>query len=334
MVQNTTDGIDATSSWAWIDTVQILACFVRGTVRIDHTFRSTCNIWVPKIVRDTSAWSCAISLLTVCIRAARWRVAWVDYLNRDGRCKEKYHIPEIKITWHTCCNSRAESEGIACVAWVTSADRVVILGSASCVASTHPWTGVHTLLVHTCFVCWALWVDGALWLAFYVWVSKQSRQAGTWGCTISFPALGIYTAWRWATRVNYFRSWTCGYKFFIKKYISPWQYLTCWSDTSGERISYVTLVAHTYRYMVPHSAVGVLAAQTWTRVLAFTVDTSKCWWTVRVNNTLWSAVRRWPNHFGKAWALAAITYLPGWQSIVTTWVWITRIVRNNGLNSC
>ena len=55
MVQNTTDGIDATSSRAWVDTVQILACFVRRTVRIDHTFGSTCNIWVSKIVRDASA---------------------------------------------------------------------------------------------------------------------------------------------------------------------------------------------------------------------------------------------------------------------------------------
>ena len=89
VIQNTTNGIHATSSGTRINTVQILACFVRGTVRIDHAFRSTCNIWVSEIVWDTSTWSRAISLLAVCIRSTRRRVAWVDDFNWDSCCKQR-----------------------------------------------------------------------------------------------------------------------------------------------------------------------------------------------------------------------------------------------------
>ena len=210
MIQNTTYGIHATSSWTWVNTVQILACFVRGTVRIDHTFWSTCNIWVPKIVWDASAWSRAISLLAVCIRPTRWGVAGVDNFNRDWCCKQRHYIPKIKIIRHTCCNSRAESKWVPGVPRITGANRVMVLSSAGSMCSTHSWAGVHTFLVNTSLVCWALWVDWALWFALSVWVSKQSWQARARCCTISLSAFSIDTTRWWAAWVNYFRSWTGG----------------------------------------------------------------------------------------------------------------------------
>ena len=53
MVHYSTFSIYSTCSWAGVDTLVSLTCFVRWTVGVDHTFWTTCDIWVPKILGYT-----------------------------------------------------------------------------------------------------------------------------------------------------------------------------------------------------------------------------------------------------------------------------------------
>ena len=73
--------------------------------------------------------------------------------------------------------------------------------------------------------------------------------------------------------------------------------LTCWPNTSRERIPNISLVTNADRNMIPNSAVCIDTTQTRTGVLAFSANASKCRGTIRIDNTFWSAVRRGTNHF-------------------------------------
>ena len=56
-------GIDTAGARAGVDAVVLLTCFVRRTVRVDHTFWSTCNIRVTQIIRDALTRGCSVPLL-------------------------------------------------------------------------------------------------------------------------------------------------------------------------------------------------------------------------------------------------------------------------------
>ena len=64
-----TSGIDATNTGTRVNTFIPLTGFVRGTVRVYHTFRSAGNIRIPKVFRDTLAGSSSLSVVTHSIGA-------------------------------------------------------------------------------------------------------------------------------------------------------------------------------------------------------------------------------------------------------------------------
>jgi len=79
MVQNPAHCINTTHPWTGINAVQLLACFVRGTIRVDNTFWSACYIRVAKVIRNTLACcSSVVSGATYSIRATWRRTAWID----------------------------------------------------------------------------------------------------------------------------------------------------------------------------------------------------------------------------------------------------------------
>ena len=67
--------------------------------------------------------------------------------------------------------------------------------------------------------------------------------------------------------------------------------------------------------MIPHLTIRVQAAQARTRIRALAVDTSLVLRTIIVDNTLWSAVWRGPDHFWKTGALAAVADNSWWVSV-------------------
>ena len=73
-------------------------------------------------------------------------------------------------------------------------------------AATNSRTRVFALLRDASQVGWTFLVDGALWLAFNIGVSLETRQTLARGCPGSLIALGIDAAWRGVARINYFRT--------------------------------------------------------------------------------------------------------------------------------
>ena len=135
----------------------------------------------------------------------------------------------------------------------------MVLGPAGGVGATNSGAWVHAFVPHTCLVCGALWVDGALRLALDIRVTKHFRKAGA-GCSlVSLSALCIDATRRGVARINYLRSWGgC-----------------CDPSALAEGISSVALVADTDGYMVPDAAVGIDAAQAGARILALSGDASQ-----------------------------------------------------------
>ena len=84
MISDLTQCIDPTGSGAGVNTFVSLACFVGGTIWVDYTLWSTCNIWISKVFRDTLAGSSTVSVLTNCIWSTRRGVARIYWCLRPG----------------------------------------------------------------------------------------------------------------------------------------------------------------------------------------------------------------------------------------------------------
>ena len=80
--------------------------------------------------------------------------------------------------------------------------------------------------------------------------------------------------------------------------------------------------------MVTHSAVGIDAAETRTRVLAMPVDTGKLGGTISIDDTFRSTVGRASDHLWHARALASVSNPSGWQGVGPTRVWIAGVDLN------
>ena len=78
MILHSANCIHTTGPGAGINAFVSLACFIRGAVRVDHTFRSTCYVWISKIFRDALTWSCSIASLTISIGSTR---RWITRIN-------------------------------------------------------------------------------------------------------------------------------------------------------------------------------------------------------------------------------------------------------------
>ena len=87
VIDNFTVGIDPAHPRAGVHAVQVLTCFVRGTVRINGAFWSACNVRVAKVFGNTLACGGPGSTVADRIRAARRRVAWVYYFSGCWGCK-------------------------------------------------------------------------------------------------------------------------------------------------------------------------------------------------------------------------------------------------------
>lgn len=78
MVHHRADCIDPAGSRARVKALVSLACFVGGAVRIDHTLRPACHIWVSKVFWNTAAGTRSVSGFAHCIASTRGRVAGIN----------------------------------------------------------------------------------------------------------------------------------------------------------------------------------------------------------------------------------------------------------------
>lgn len=103
--------------------------------------------------------------------------------------------------------------------------------------------------------------------------------------------------------------------------ISVW--IPCKSNTTVAR-----------RYMIYHSTLSILGTDTWTRVLAFTIDTCFIWWTVWANDTFWSTAFVWVSIiFGQTltWAYAILLFA---NSVGGAGIWNTGCQMFNWIVGC
>ena len=73
--------IDTTSTRAGVDALVPLACFVGGTVTVNNTLWSACDVGISKVFWDTLTCSCISSSLTNGIRPTRRWVTRINYLS-------------------------------------------------------------------------------------------------------------------------------------------------------------------------------------------------------------------------------------------------------------
>lgn len=131
MIYNSTLCIYTTQTRTWVNTFHVLTCFVRRTFRVGSTFRSACNIWIAKVLRNTLASSCSVSVRTNCIGSTGSRVAGINNFSR-------------------CClsgDSLTCHKSISKISRVTFACWEMIGYMTRCKSSTNSWTRVHTMLV-------------------------------------------------------------------------------------------------------------------------------------------------------------------------------------------
>ena len=172
VIGNLAVGIGATETWAGVNTMEISALFCSWTIRIDDTLRSACHIGVSKVVWDTLARSCSVPLIAHSI-AATWRwVAGVHPLSDDRRRGDPETV----------------GEGVPSVARVTGAGGGVVVDRAGGVCPAHPGAGVTTLVVDAGQVRGALRVDGALWPAGHIGVTKVLRNTAARTSPVPFAA--------------------------------------------------------------------------------------------------------------------------------------------------
>ena len=172
----------------------------------------------------------------------------------------------------------------------------------------HPGTGVHTLVADTGQPLGAVRVDGALGLALDVRVALEAGVTRARGCLVSVCALGIDATRAGPTGVN--DLWRRG----------------GWSVAAGEWVSNVSLVTNAQRHVIPHTAVGIDTTEAGTGVLTLSVDASLVLGTLRVDDTLWSAVWRLANHVRETRAVTRAPEVAGRIGVGTTGVRVTRIL--------
>ena len=92
VVQHLAHGVDPARAGAGVNTLVPLACFIRGTVGVDHTFRPAGHIGVAKVFRYTLAGGRSVSVLADSIATTGRRVARVHYLNFGRHWKQTKQV--------------------------------------------------------------------------------------------------------------------------------------------------------------------------------------------------------------------------------------------------
>lgn len=116
MICYVTFGIDSTNTRTWVYTFLVDTSFGFGAICIEDTFRTTFNIRISFIFRDTTARTSPILFLANCINATRARITrhwdfkwnWGDYINRrlkkgiyiGGLLRSLYVFFLLGIGWH------------------------------------------------------------------------------------------------------------------------------------------------------------------------------------------------------------------------------------------
>ena len=104
MIVYLTACIYSTCSRTGVDTLVSLTCFVRWTVGVDHTFWTTCDIWVPKILGYTLTCCCSVSCLTNSI-GSTW--SWI-FSQNNYLFKKRNEVYEKKSVWHQCPETQSK----------------------------------------------------------------------------------------------------------------------------------------------------------------------------------------------------------------------------------
>ena len=99
----------------------------------------------------------------------------------------------------------------------------------------------------------------------------------------------------------------------------------------SKRIPEKSAGAETDRNMVVDFTLSIDPTKSWAWIQAFSCQTCPVQGTVGINLAFWSAVRRLTNHARETVALATIVD-NSCICILSTWVWLTRILVYDGLN--
>ena len=113
---------------------------------------------------------------------------------KNGSKKEKCELTDgLQSAW---------GERVSNIAFVTGAGRDVINDFALGIDATQAGAGIHTLQPLACFVWWTISIDGALWSAGHIWVSKVILNTLAGCSSISVGAKGIGSTRWWVAGVG------------------------------------------------------------------------------------------------------------------------------------
>ena len=193
VVSDLTVSIGSTEARTWVNTLEVPALFVGGTVSIDDTLWSTGYVGITKVFRNTLAGSSTVSFRAYCIRPTRGRVAWVKDVRLWGCCRSE----------KAGCKWISNVARVTCTDWLMSSDRAGGMGS------TNTRTGILTLVLDTGEGGCTFWIDRTLGFALNVWIPEKPWKTSAGSCVVSVLTNGIDSAGRWATWVTYLWSWGC-----------------------------------------------------------------------------------------------------------------------------
>lgn len=129
MIAHKALGILSTASWAGVATLLIEAGTIRGTIRVQYTFRTTSLVGITKVLGQALTGAHTILFATLGIGATRIRVARL------------YNL------WRFTLYGRAKHEGISIVARLAIAHGTVAEHTTLRVAAAETWTRILATIV-------------------------------------------------------------------------------------------------------------------------------------------------------------------------------------------
>jgi hypothetical protein len=270
---------------AWICTVTSDTGFCGWAVRIEYTLWSTSRVRIPKEVWQARAGSDSISISALCIRSARARIAGIPRLWRRGRPNSRWFWwRELTASiWISKVSTQAPTLWVMC------------LDTTLGIESTGASAGIDTSELETGLVTGTVWIGRALGSAVGG-LTKVASDTGTDCNSILGSAFCIGPARGWLARVTGNRR--TGLKDGVLKRRSLDSHL--FRGAVGEGVSGEALQAGTDGTVLNCLALCVLSTGTWTNGHTSLVGTGFGPVTVRIGNTLGSAVGRGTDIVGQA----------------------------------
>lgn len=255
MILYATLGVDAARSVTGITALLGNAGTIGGAIGVDHALGSAVGR-CSNVVSQARTGRLITAHTALGIETARRWLTWISFSDRF-----------LGLLWCWVATSKWISSHVQ---WA-AADRIVIDHFALGVQTTNAGARIGTAELVTRLVLRALRIHCAL--RFAVWrISDEVLQARADGEAIGFATFTVRTTWRWQAWIGQrSRSW--------------------WFKASAirERIATVAIIADAVGHMIDRVALGIGAADAWTRILALVSDARLIGGTIRAEHALGSA---------------------------------------------